>query len=86
MKLSPEEARRRVNTFVHLEVSSQMHAESPRLVIGDRVCWRVPVHLTFPSFGDVDRVGFLDGAARSTRIGLSRAIITGSISGGPVAV
>ena len=56
-----EEARRRVNYFVHMDISTQMHSEKPMLVIaeGDAVMWRVPVHLTFSDFGDVGCAGFL---------------------------
>lgn len=59
VKLSPEEVQRQVNNYVHLEISTQLHAESPTLVVGDQVVWRVPIHLTFPSFGDVGQVGFI---------------------------
>ena len=58
IKLAPEEARRLVNNYVHLEISTQLHAEAPTLVVGKQVFWRVPIHLTFPSFGDVGQVGF----------------------------
>lgn len=56
-----EKARRAVNYFVHMYISTQMHAETPTLVIGaeELVAWRVPVHLTFPDLGDVGCVGFM---------------------------
>jgi hypothetical protein len=60
VKILPEEARRKVNHYVHMEISTQMHAETPMLVVGDKVIWRVPIHLTFPSFGDIGQVGFMD--------------------------
>ncbi len=59
INISAEEARRKVNRYVHMEISSQMHAKYPMLVVGDKAAWRVPVHLTFPSFGDVGGVGFM---------------------------
>lgn len=59
LNVTAEQARRLVSRFVHLELSSQMHAEKPLLVVGQQVSWRVPVHLTFPSFGDVGCVGYL---------------------------
>ena len=59
VKVSAKEAQQKVNNYVHLEISTQMHAETPLLVVGNKVWWRVPVHLTFPSFGDVGRVGFM---------------------------
>jgi hypothetical protein len=54
-----EKARRAVNYFVHMYISTQMHAETPTLTLhqAGQVTWRVPVHLTFPSFGDVGCVG-----------------------------
>lgn len=54
------EARQRVTQFVHRQLSSQMHGGPPVLVLRERAVWRVPVHLTFPSLGDVGRVGELD--------------------------
>lgn len=59
IKLSAAEAQRQVNHYVHMEISTQMHAQMPLLVVGDQVWWRVPVHLTFPSYGDVGQVGFI---------------------------
>lgn len=57
----PEEARRRVNQFVHLEISTQLRAQPPQLVLttGQEPTWRVPVHLTLPAYGDVGYVGFV---------------------------
>jgi hypothetical protein len=44
-----------------MEISTQMHAEGPLLVIGngDNAAWRVPIHLTFPALGDVGCVGYI---------------------------
>jgi hypothetical protein len=50
-------ARQRVNAFVKMEVSSQVRAEPPDLVVGERLCWSVPVVLTFPNRGVVGKVG-----------------------------
>jgi hypothetical protein len=53
--------RRLANRFAHLELSTQMYAETPDLLIDDegKASWRVPIHLTLPAFGDVGRVGYL---------------------------
>ncbi len=37
INVSAEEARRKVNQYVHLEISTQMHAHPPTLVVGDKV-------------------------------------------------
>jgi hypothetical protein len=57
--VSGQEARRLVNNWAHLELSSQMRAMQPQLVIMARgvAHWRVPLHLTFPALGDVGPVG-----------------------------
>jgi len=59
--VSAEQARRAVNYFVHMDISTQMYAETPTLALrqDEQVTWRVPVHLTFPSFGDVGCVGYV---------------------------
>lgn len=59
IRISKEDAQRAVNRYVHMEISSQMHAEDPTLVIGDYAYWQVPVHLTLPAFGDVGKAGTL---------------------------
>lgn len=61
IQISAEEARRRVNNWAHLELSGQMRATQPQLVITAQgtAHWRVPLHLTFPALGDVGTVGAL---------------------------
>ena len=58
----PDEARRRVNEYVHMEVSTQLYAGAPLLALGagNSVYWRVPVHLTLPAYGDVGLVGAVE--------------------------
>lgn len=57
--VSGQEARRLVNNWAHLELSSQMRATQPQLVITVQGAahWRVPLHLTFPALGDVGPIG-----------------------------
>lgn len=59
IRISAGEARRRVNNWGHMELSSQMHAMPPQLMLTESgaAYWRVPLHLTFPALGDVGRVG-----------------------------
>ncbi len=57
---SAVDAQRRVTRYVHGRISSQMHGGSPALILSQRVYWRVPVHLTFPSLGDAGVVGAVD--------------------------
>ena len=50
-------ARQKVNGFVILEISDHMRGEQPELIVGDRLCWSVPVVLTSPTRGVVGKVG-----------------------------
>ena len=53
-------AQRKVNRFVLDEISYLMGGEQPTLVETDRLVWRVPVVLTYPTHGTVGQVGFID--------------------------
>lgn len=53
-------ARQKVTGFVADEISTNMHATEPTLVVGDRICWRVPVILSMPPIGDRGEVGTID--------------------------
>ncbi|HRQ42649.1 MAG TPA: hypothetical protein PLD25_32450 [Chloroflexota bacterium] len=61
INISADKTRKQVNQYVHLEISAQLHAGPPMLVVDPEGTsfWRVPVHLTLPAYGDVGRVGFL---------------------------
>ncbi len=50
-------ARQKVTGFVILEISDRMRGDQPELVVGDRLCWSVPVVLTSPTRGVVGKVG-----------------------------
>ena len=60
INVSAEEAQRKVSVFVLRKISNLMHGETPTLVLGERTSWRVPVHLTFPTTGDVGQIGTID--------------------------
>ncbi len=57
VNITPFVARQKVTGFVILEISDRMRGEQPELVVGDRLCWAVPVVLTSPSRGVVGKVG-----------------------------
>ena len=60
INIADEEAQQQVHRWLVTEVSSNIGAESPTLVIGERPVWRVPAYLTFPRFGRVGTVGAVD--------------------------
>lgn len=60
VNVSSEEALRKVNRFIHRKVSYLMRGEKPDLLVAERIYWRVPVFLTFPSHGSLGEVGSID--------------------------
>ena len=56
-RITPFVARQKVSRFVVTEISTQLLADTPELVVGERPCWAVPVMLTSPSRGIVGKVG-----------------------------
>ncbi|MBM4465189.1 MAG: hypothetical protein FJ014_06520 [Chloroflexi bacterium] len=60
INVSAYAARQKVNDFVLSDVSYMLHAGDSMLVVGERICWRVPVILSLTSRGDVGEVGAID--------------------------
>ena len=78
IKVTSRQAQKQVNHFVHMEISTQLHAITPLLVVNqetEKSWWRVPIHLTFPNFGDVGRVGFMHVHPETGEMDTSSAII-----------
>src|SRR5207248_7523503 len=57
VNITPFVARQTVNVFVKTEISTQLRSDPPDLVVGERLCWSVPVVLGFPDRGIVGKVG-----------------------------
>jgi hypothetical protein len=57
VNITPFVARQRVTGFVNREISDRMRGDEPELVVGERLCWSVPVVLTSPTQGVVGKVG-----------------------------
>ena len=53
-------ARRRVSRLVISEVGNLLYGGEPSLLIGERICWRVPILLAYPDTGPIGQVGTLD--------------------------
>ena len=60
IRVSAEEARRKVRGWVRDSVSNMMRAEQPVLVVNGAGYWRVPVVLTASHVGTVGQVGSVD--------------------------
>jgi hypothetical protein len=57
--IAPEVARRRANVWLLEQVGNLLQAETPELLVGERLLWRTDVRLTTPHRGVVGRVGRL---------------------------
>lgn len=57
VSVTAEEAKRKVDFWLHDEVSMQLNAEWPTLVVGDKTVWHVPAHFSLPRYGALGVVG-----------------------------
>ncbi len=53
-------ARRRVSRLAISEIGNLLYGGEPSLIVGERICWRVPVLLAYPDTGPVGQAGTLD--------------------------
>jgi len=60
VQVTARTAKRKVTRFLLDEVSYLMGAEQPKLTQAERLVWRVPIVLTYPTHGTVGQVGFID--------------------------
>jgi hypothetical protein len=60
INFTAEYARTKVNHWVMDQVSYLMGAETPALVAGEEVVWRVPVYISFPQVGKAGNIGAVD--------------------------
>jgi hypothetical protein len=78
--MAAEVARRQANVWLLENVGNLLRAESPELVLGDRLIWRVHVILTSPSLGTVGRIGLLELNAATGEVLSSESLIQELIS------
>jgi len=57
------------------EISTNMHGGEPRLVVGEHICWRVPVILSMPPTGDRGEVGAIDVDVETGQLIITHALI-----------
>ena len=68
-------ARQKVTGFVADEISTNMHAAEPTLIVGERIYWRVPVILSMPPTGDRGEVGTIDVDVQTGQLQITQNII-----------
>ena len=52
-------ARQRVNRYLLMNTGNLIHSMEPDLVLGDHLCWKVPVGYSTPEKGFLGEVGFM---------------------------
>ena len=68
IKVSAREAQHKVSMLLFHNVSYLMHGETPQLVIGDHVAWRVPAYLSLPKLGRFGPLATLDVDAETGEV------------------
>ena len=68
-------AQRKVSKLVLDQVSNLLYGESPTLVAGERMLWRVPVWFSLPTTGPLGQVGMIDVDVQSGEILYSQHIL-----------
>ncbi len=66
--ISATQARRKVNGWLALKVSTSMLGDTPSLVVNQRIVWRVPILFTAIHVGPVGTVGSVDVDVESGEI------------------
>lgn len=69
--VSAYSAQQKVNNFVLNEISYMMYAGEPGLYVNGGTSWRVPIHLSLTSKGDVGTVGHIDVDVNTGQMHLS---------------
>jgi len=57
IKVTAEEARKKVARWLDEQISMLLGADAPTLAVGKQTVWRVPVWIGFPSTGKIPGVG-----------------------------
>jgi hypothetical protein len=66
--IAPEAARRHANVWLLEHVGNLLRAQTPELVLGERLRWRVDVVLTNPETGRVGQVGRIEMDAETNEV------------------
>lgn len=68
-------AQQKVTGFVIDQISTNMHAVLPTLIMGERIFWRVPIMLSLPPIGDMGEVGVIDVDVESGQLQITPTLI-----------
>lgn len=78
VQITGQTAQHKVSRLILDEVSYLMGGEQPSLVqVEARLCWRVPITLTYPTCGTVGTVGYIDVDAETGQLLLAPGDLDG---------
>lgn len=58
--ITAEEAQQAAQLWLTEEVSSQLGADQPNLIVGQRTVWRVPAYISFPQTGRFSNAHYIE--------------------------
>lgn len=77
LKVTAEEARRRVNRQLIPQLGTGLIANNPELIVTDQqIAWRVPIVLSLPGLGDLGEVGTVMVDAQTGQLAVTPATQT----------
>ncbi len=71
IKVTAQDAKRKIHRYLMDQISLQIWADWPTLVLADRLVWRVPAFLSLPSYGNIGQVGVVDVDAETGEVRLT---------------
>lgn len=75
VKVTHVTAQRQVSKLLLDQAGNLLYGERPNLVVGQRLLWRVPVWLAWPTTGPLGQVGTLDVDAQTGEILFTQQIL-----------
>jgi hypothetical protein len=73
--VTAQSAQRKVSKLLLEQVGNLVYGESPNLVAGERMLWRVPVWVASPQSGPLGKIGNLDVDVQSGEILYSQEML-----------
>ena len=77
VNVSAFSAKQKVTRFVASHISTHMHGGEPKMVVNDRIVWRVPIIFSMAPQGDRGVVGEVDVDVETGATQISQALIEG---------
>lgn len=77
VKVSAFMAKQKVTRFVASHISTHMHGGEPKMVVGERIAWRVPVVFSMAPEGERGVVGEIDVDVETGATQMTQSLVEG---------